>query len=73
MVTFEQVWEALGNRPFRPFRLILKDGRAYEVVRLGHAAISKGRQEMIVSSNGRAKWIKLDRFERIEYVENLVA
>ena len=73
MVSFEQVWEALGNRPFRPFRLILKDGRVWSVTRPLQAAAAQGRHDMIVSIEGRTKRIKFDCIERLQYVQAQVA
>jgi hypothetical protein len=68
MVTYEQLREHLGRRPFHPFRCVLKNGRHLDVVRPNQVATLKRRLYSGQGSN-LPMWIWLEEMERVELIE----
>ena len=64
MVTRDQLREHLGRRPFRPFRVTLKNGGTIDVTRMAQAVAS--RREFIVGVEDHFQWIRLDTIDRVE-------
>ena len=70
MVTYAQLCEYLGRRPFQPFRLTLKDGETIDIVRTNQAATNKGL--MIVGTptgDGGLQWIRHEKIDRVQTFE----
>jgi hypothetical protein len=70
MVTYDQLWENLSRRPFRPFRLTLTDGEAIDIVRTNQAATNM--RLMIVGTatgDGALRWIRHEKIDRVQPFE----
>jgi hypothetical protein len=70
MVTYNQLWEHLSRRPFRPFRLTLTDGETIDIVRTNQAATNI--RLMIVGTatgDGGLRWIGHDKINRVQMFE----
>jgi hypothetical protein len=70
MVTYTQMWDLLGRRPFQPFRLTLTDGETIDIVRTNQAATNK--RLMIVGTatgDGVLRWIRHDKIDRVQPFE----
>jgi hypothetical protein len=67
MVTYEQLREHFGRRPFRPFRLVLKNGESVDISRTNQAATMERR--VFVGDNTRYRWIWHDQIERVDVAE----
>jgi hypothetical protein len=65
MVTYEQLREHLGLRPFRPFRIVLTSGEAIDIIRIAQAVAMK-RRIIVGMPNDRTRWIPLEQLDRIE-------
>jgi hypothetical protein len=70
MVTYDQLWEHLSHRPFRPFRLTLTDGETIDIVRTNQAATNI--RLMIVGTatgDGGLRWIRHQEIDRVQTFE----
>jgi hypothetical protein len=71
MVSRQELWNHLGRRPFRPFRVVLNDGRAIDIVRFAQAA-SNDRWFLggLPPNFDRSFRVRLDEINRIETEES---
>lgn len=67
MVTYDQLREHLGRRPFRPFRLRLVDGGSFDVMRTNQAVAMKRRVYMGETPKA-PMWIWLEQIDRVELI-----
>jgi hypothetical protein len=65
MVTYDQLRERLGSRPFLPFRIVLTTGESIDVVRIAQAVAMK-RRIIVGMPDDHTRWIWLDQLDRIE-------
>jgi hypothetical protein len=68
MVTYEELRERLGSRPFQKFRIIYSGGQVLKVKRPNQVVAMKGR---IYAGPGKnlPMWIWFDEIERMEMGE----
>ncbi len=71
MVTYESLYAHLAKEPFEPFRVLLKDGNAVDVVR-PNQAVATCRQ-FIVGIRDHFERFRLDCIERIDVLPGAAA
>ena len=70
MVNRLQMWEHLGRRPFRPFRVVLVDGRTIDVVRFAQAACNDRWFLGARAPNfDRSFRVRMDEIDRVEMLD----
>jgi hypothetical protein len=68
MVTYEQLREHLGHKPFRPLRIMLEGGRQLDVTRPNQVVAMKKR---LYAGSGKDVpfWIWLEQIESVELID----